>query len=699
MPATKQSNIGLWQGWSPGEDGWGDEMNYNLRSLDALVQAFVLGILAAPPGSPSAGDSYIVGSGGTGAFSGQDDKIARYDGSAWEFYPSKNGWRVFNQADNAYYRHVGGTWQLDTAEAATGSTLAVRTPNGQINVANPTSGAHSVNRDYADSNYEKKRQNNLTATTDPGATDDASAGYEVLSRWVNTASGEIFICLDATNGSASWGKATLTLDELGSAALADVGTAGAQVPTNADLNISDWDTAYSWGDHAAAGYASDSEFQPVKSKVAVVEAQQKFDERATLILDYANNRYERYSQFEGKKTELASAIETFSRGSAKTGFTPTGLAEAGADIPLNVIDPATGEPLGRSIHGQRANLITNTTDYTSRSSYSSTSISVSNLNPIISGYDTFKMSNSLVIGTADKTTGIIYSADVGSGETTYSALVRYITGSGFCTLRALAFDTATYDTVVFNLDEGVIAEDSSSIGRIESKDNGYFLISITFDVNSADTAGSVYLINGVPNDDNSQLNELEIAHDQLENGSFPSPVIKTNGTQETRQADDCLIEDIDADDWWNPNEGTIVLKASYDVGSEVFANNRFILEVGLDSNNRFLVYNISGKVGVFARNDGVNVSGLGANSSYYGSKEQFKVAIKYSNSDLLVYIDGEEVGSVTWTENNPFNKASSIGIGYSYINGNAWLFGTINQIKYRPQAVSDEELLLLSTTG
>lgn len=229
MPATKQNNIGLWQGWSPGEDGWGDEMNYNLRSLDTLVQAFVLGILAAPPGSPSDGDTYIVDSGGTGAFSGQDDKIARYDGSAWEFYPSKDGWRVFNQADNAYYRHVGGSWQLDTAEAATGSTLAVRTPNGQINVANPTSGGHSVNRDYADSNYEKKRQNNLTATTDPTATDDASAGYEVLSRWVNTASGEIFICLDATNGSASWGKATLTLDELGSAALADVGESAGDV--------------------------------------------------------------------------------------------------------------------------------------------------------------------------------------------------------------------------------------------------------------------------------------------------------------------------------------------------------------------------------------------------------------------------------------------------------------------------------------
>ena len=82
-------------------------------------------------------------------------------------------------------------------------------------------------------------KNKLDATTDPGATNDSSEGYSATSRWVNTASGEIFLCLSATAGAAVWGQATLTLDELGSGALADVGTADSELPTNLDVANAD----------------------------------------------------------------------------------------------------------------------------------------------------------------------------------------------------------------------------------------------------------------------------------------------------------------------------------------------------------------------------------------------------------------------------------------------------------------------------
>lgn len=92
--------------------------------------------------------------------------------------------------------------------------------------------------------YESKRQNNLIATTDPGATDDSNAGYEPLSRWINTVTGEFWICIDASVGAAVWEQATLTLDELGSAALVDTGTGSSNVPLNSDLNAGNWDQAY-----------------------------------------------------------------------------------------------------------------------------------------------------------------------------------------------------------------------------------------------------------------------------------------------------------------------------------------------------------------------------------------------------------------------------------------------------------------------
>jgi hypothetical protein len=48
---------------------------------------------------------------------------------------------------------------------------------------------------------------NLVATTDPTSTDDSSAGYEVLSRWVNTETNTIWVCASAAASAAVWNTA------------------------------------------------------------------------------------------------------------------------------------------------------------------------------------------------------------------------------------------------------------------------------------------------------------------------------------------------------------------------------------------------------------------------------------------------------------------------------------------------------------
>lgn len=68
---------------------------------------------------------------------------------------------------------------------------------------------------------------NTTAPVDPTVNDDESQGYSGFdagggSLWFNTVSREVFRCADATAGAAEWIKTTLTIDELGSAALAEV---------------------------------------------------------------------------------------------------------------------------------------------------------------------------------------------------------------------------------------------------------------------------------------------------------------------------------------------------------------------------------------------------------------------------------------------------------------------------------------------
>ena len=47
-------------------------------------------------------------------------------------------------------------------------------------------------------------KDNWTATTDPDNNDDTNSGYEIGSRWVNTAKKSFFVCVDATSGAAVW---------------------------------------------------------------------------------------------------------------------------------------------------------------------------------------------------------------------------------------------------------------------------------------------------------------------------------------------------------------------------------------------------------------------------------------------------------------------------------------------------------------
>ena len=47
-------------------------------------------------------------------------------------------------------------------------------------------------------------KSNLSASTDPLVTSDASAGYAVGSLWINTSLDKVFQCVDSTNGAAVW---------------------------------------------------------------------------------------------------------------------------------------------------------------------------------------------------------------------------------------------------------------------------------------------------------------------------------------------------------------------------------------------------------------------------------------------------------------------------------------------------------------
>ena len=85
--------------------------NASLDLLDALLQAAMVSIgVNTPPGSPLAGDSYIVGTSPTGAWAGQVGNIAFYD-SGWKFVTAREGLALWVNDEDVLYIYDGATWQ------------------------------------------------------------------------------------------------------------------------------------------------------------------------------------------------------------------------------------------------------------------------------------------------------------------------------------------------------------------------------------------------------------------------------------------------------------------------------------------------------------------------------------------------------------------------------------------------------------
>ena len=87
--------------------------NEALRDLDTLVQLSVLDRdLAVPPGSPAAGDRYLVASGATGGWAGADGKIAAWQDGLWLFYVPRPGWRVWVGDEHLLVVWTGAAWVI-----------------------------------------------------------------------------------------------------------------------------------------------------------------------------------------------------------------------------------------------------------------------------------------------------------------------------------------------------------------------------------------------------------------------------------------------------------------------------------------------------------------------------------------------------------------------------------------------------------
>jgi hypothetical protein len=183
--------------------------NEALVKLDVIVQLSVLSRNAlTPPVTPVVGDRYIVGGIGTGAWAGQDQKIALYTLGGWTFTTALLGWQAYIVDESQMGFFDGTTWIALSDGPFTVGRLGIGTTPDATNRLSVVSPATLLN--HAGAGHQVKVNKALATDTASllfqtgfsGRAEMGTAGADDFSIKVSADGSTFFSALvaDRTNG-------------------------------------------------------------------------------------------------------------------------------------------------------------------------------------------------------------------------------------------------------------------------------------------------------------------------------------------------------------------------------------------------------------------------------------------------------------------------------------------------------------------
>jgi len=84
--------------------------NEALAAIDGLLHPAVEGIASEPPANPAEGSCWIVGAEASGAWAGQDGRIALFSAGGWRFLAPVTGMSAWDESAGHARRWTGSGW-------------------------------------------------------------------------------------------------------------------------------------------------------------------------------------------------------------------------------------------------------------------------------------------------------------------------------------------------------------------------------------------------------------------------------------------------------------------------------------------------------------------------------------------------------------------------------------------------------------
>ena len=189
---------------------------------------------------------------------------------------------------------------------------------------------------------------------------------------------------------------------------------------------------------------------------------------------------------------------------------------------------------------------------------------------------------------------------------------------------------------------------------------------------------------------NSTARDLLIFGAQLEQGSYPTSYIPTNGQPITRSAETCNGAG-DADTF-NDNEGVLYAEISALDDDETF---RILALSNNNADNHVRIYytNNSNTISILVRSGGVNQYTF-LNYNVNDITEYIKIAVKYKDSDFATFLNGVKINSKTDGGISP--------VGLDRLNfdngiGGSDFYGNVKDLRVYNTALTDQELIALTS--